>query len=469
MAVRVTGAFVGQGGAFGPVEYAGNLYLIALSAYAETLTDTSEIAIFVSEDDGATWVQTGSTIEIPSATDAGGDLGAFPIGEMQFLHGCIDVDFPTEPYAYIIHCGLSGGYGCLFVSRFNASTGDFDATSAAGPQIPIVDSAGSHNFLGWMIAQADDREFGVLANLNTPDISELDRVYGMSLSADLGTWSGRDLVDGQVAGRVYAGAGIVRGNDGRVHGWVEELASSSTQTTMMHTMVIGGGGGVGSELESVYTFTDEDPPITNGKIFQSPYTGGYYDGEVVFFAAKPGSGVGETYNLIAARATSADPPSFTIDIVDGTAAGENSYWAGVGSSASGIDVAYNISNAYDSIHYSIYTGSSWTTPTEGVTDVEPYFITAGRFSAGLGISFGRFLSGENQLWFHVVGGGAIQITGVEPIHTKEQFYNTSGVTGGGLDTCGTPIAVEPSNACNPVDPDTAIDAPATCVPQGYSF
>ena len=465
-AVQVTGAVIGQGGAFGPVEYGGKLYLISLSAFASNLTDTSEIGIFESEDNGATWSQTGSTIEIPSATDAGGDTGPLTVRDPEFLHGCFDVDWPTQPYAYIMHCGMSGGYGCLFVTRFNASTGDFDDTSAAGPQIPITGSLGSHDFIGWMIAQADDREFGVLANLNTAG-SATDRVYAMSLSADLNSWSGRDLVEGQTDGQ-YTASGIVRGDDGRVHGWVERqyVDGFDTAFTMYHTVVIGGGGGIGSELQSVLSFFDTSAPITGPKIFQSPYTGGYLDGEVVFICAQPGSGVGTNHHLVAARATSEDEPSWTVETVDNTSNSENSYWAGVGWDGSTIDVAYNINNSFDTVRFSTFAGTAWSTPADATEDVGPYFVTTQRIAAGLGISFGQ---NDYDLYFVLVSGGAQTITGVEPIQTKEQFYNTSGVTGGGLDTCGTPIAVEPSNACNPVDPDTAIDAPATCVPQGFSF
>lgn len=456
-AYHVTGAFAGQGGGF-IAEYDGALFIVALSALAETQSEHSAIGIFKSEDNGETWAQVGSEITLPSSDDSNGSN--IPVGDSEWIHGCLDIDFPTSPYAYIIHLDADHN---LVVSRLNLSTEDFDDTSAAGPSVQDPSEFGNHDFLGWMIEQASDGTFGVLANLNSAGFNT-DRVYAMSLSSDLATWSSRNLVDGQSGSVAYTGTSIARGTDGRVHGLVE--VQDGANLDMYHTVVIGGPGGVGSELQLI---------AEGEKVFKSPYCGALTTtGEVAFLFAAPAPGVGTNYNLVAAHASSADSPTWSVEDVDTTASGFNSYWAALDGGASGtFRAGYNINDSEDLLRTSVYSSGAWSSPLESsVADVLPFFVSARTLSAGVGFAFGNAAVGSgNDLYFVLlpVGGSAAQITGVSPIGTKEQFYNTSGVTGGGLETCGTPVPVQVDNTCNPVDPDTAIDAPATCVPQGYSF
>lgn len=468
---QVTGAFVGNGGAFGPIEYAGSLYLIGLASYAVTDSDESSIGIFESTDGGATWSQTGSTIAIPSANDAGGIYGDIPTRDAEFLHGCLDVDWPAEPYAYIIHSGLSGGFGCLFVSRFNATLGDFDATSSAGPTIPVSGSLSGHDFLGWMIAQATDRSFGILANLNTAAPSNPDRVYAMSLSSNLSSWSGRAQVAGQTDDFSYTASGIARGEDGLIHGWIEAQGVSfdSEHFIMYHTVVVGGGGGIGSALQSVYSLYDSAGVITGTKIFQSPYTGAFRDGKVYFVAAGAAEGIGSQYNLIAAVADSAEEPTWELQTIDATANAENSYWAGVAANDSAVQVVYNINNSFDTILQSANTdGSTWSGSAEAVDGVEPFFIGGGFFSLGFGITFGL---NDYDLWFEVSGAGGAAIIGSAGIPSEEAFGKTHGVFGGGEpETCGAPVPIPPAVPCQqiPVTPAYPGDQDG-CPTRGYSL
>lgn len=456
-AYHVTGAYAGQGGGF-IAEYDGALFIVALSAVAVTDSEHSKIGIFKSTDDGETWTRVGSEITLPSSDDSGSSNIA--VGDSEWIHGCLDIDFPTSPYAYIIHLDADHN---LVVSRLNLDTEDFDATSAAGPSVIHPSETGNHDFLGWMIEQASDGTFGILANLNSAGFAT-DRVYAMSLSSDLGTWSSRDQVDGQTGSIAYTGTSIARGTDGRVHGLVE--VQDGSEIDMYHTVVIGGPGGVGSELQLI---------AEGEKIFKSPYCGALTStGDIAFLFASPAAGVGTNYKLSAAHAASADSPTWSIVDVDTTASGFNSYWAALDGVPGGtFRAGYNINDSEDLLRTSVYSGGSWSSPLESsVADVLPFFVSARALTGGVGFAFGNAAVSDYDLYFVLlpIGSGGVQaITGATPISSGERIYNTSGISGGGLETCGEPVPVEVDNSCNPVDPDTAIDAPAECVPQGYSF
>lgn len=468
-AVQITGAFIPPGGAFGPIEYGSTLYVFAMTSLAETQEENSVLGIFRSLDGGATWSQTGSTITIPSGDELGGIHGGFAVGDPEFLHGCLDVDYPTEPYAYIVHSGLASSVGCVFVTRFDASAGDFDNTSAAGPEIPITGALGNHDFIGWMIAQASDREFGVLANLNTAGV-ETNRAYAMSLSEDLGTWSSRLAVPGQTDG-AFAACGIVRGDGGRVHGLIEKQGyeAEDSDFVLYHTVVIGGGGGIGSALQAITSMTDSSGIITGPNIFESPHTGGYLAGEIMFVVALPPEGIGAEYNLFALHAPSEDEPTWEILSIDATYNAENSYWAGVSSSASVVEVAFNINNSFDSVMASSYDGSAWGAAVEATDGVTPFWICCNRIVAGLGITFGN---GDYDVYFVILGGGGATIVGSAGIPSAEAFGKTHGIFGGGGDgeTCGTAVPVPSEESCNSIPVDNRYPGDQdSCPTAGYSY
>lgn len=455
-AYHVTGAFVGNGGAF-IAEYGGNLFVVALSAYAVTSSDHSTIGIFKSTDDGATWTQVGSEITLPSSDDSAGSN--IPVGDSDFLHGCLDINFPTDPYGYIVHANADHE---IIVSRVNYSAEDFDDTSDPGPAIQDPSESGNHNFLGWMIEQGTDGDFGILANLNSAG-ADTDRVYAMSLSADLGTWSARTQVAGQTSGISYVATSIARGVTGFVHGFVG--VEDGLDNDMYHTMVIGGGGGVGSALEH----------ISEGQqIFRSPYCGALTTtGDIAFLFAAPNVGVGTFWKLAAAHAASADPPVFTLEDIDTTASLSNLYWAAVdGAPAGTFRAGYNVNDAEDALRASSYDAGTWFSPIESVVDGIRPFLSARTLDAGVGFTFGNAAAADSRDLYFVflpVSSATTQtITGIEPIPTGEKLHTTHGVTGGGLD-CGTNVPVIADNTCNPVDPDDAVDAPAECVPQGFSY
>lgn len=466
---QVTGAFVGNGGAFGPIEYAGSLYIIALASIADTESDESSIGIFESTDGGATWSQTGSTITIPSAEDVGGIYGSVATRDPEFFHGCLDVDFPAEPYAYIIHSGLSGGFGCLFVSRFNATLEDFDMTSSAGPEIPFATALGNHDFLGWMIAQSSDRSFGVLANLNSAG-SSTDRVYAMSLNEGLSSWSSRAEVAGQTNDFSYTASGISRGVSGLVHGWIEAQGVSfdSDHFVMYHTIVVGGGGSIGSALQDVYSLYDTAGITTGTKIFQSPYTGAFLDGKVYFIGAGGAIGIGSQYNLISAVAGSEEEPTWEIKTIDDNDVAENSYWAGIASNDTSVVVCYNINNTFDNVLQSFNFGADWSEPSEAVSIAEPFFIGGLMFSLGFGVTFGQ---GDYDLWFETSGAGGATIVGSAGIPSEEAFGKTHGVFGGGEpETCGAPVPIPPAVPCQQIPVTPAYPGGQdSCPTSGYSF
>lgn len=388
---RVTGAFAGQGGAF-IAQYSGALFVVALSSLATTSSAHSTIGIFKSTDQGETWSQVGSEITLPSSDDS--TDSNIPVGDSEWIHGCLDVAFPTNPYGYIVHADPDHK---LMVSRVNFEDEDFDVSGAAGPDIQDPAEEGNHDFLGWMIEQASDGSFGVLANLNSAGF-DTDRVYAMSLSGDLNSWSSKAQVSGQTSGIDYTASGIARGTDGRVHGWIE--AQDESDFTMCHAVVVGGGGGIGSALQDVVSFTDTGSPTTGAKIFQSPYVGAFNtDGEIAFLFANPGEGVGANFTLSAAHATSDDDPAWTIRVVDAADSPLNSYWAGFDGGVT-FRAAYNVNNATDTLRVAQYASGAWGAPSENtVSGIEPYFVSARSTTLGVAVSFGRFLEGEDQLWF----------------------------------------------------------------------
>lgn len=414
-----------RGGPQGPWEYSGTLYCFAFSGL-------TTLEAYESADDGATWSATGEQIEI------GGNVQCF--GTCRSIAG---------HYVYVLYVVPAGLDERLEVSRFNLSTGLIDDTSAAGPT--LTDGAGNAPLL-W-IEESTDGGFGVMTK--TFDAGQA-RVAICALSADLNTWSSLSEPAGQSdSDLLFNAVGIARGLDGRVHGFVRKATISTDEHSLLHVLVIGAGGGVGTAFDEIAAEIDnEDRQISAAALD---------DGTIGVIYNAPDVGVGTNWKLRSAIATSADTPSWTFADIDTSAAADAGVNAGlVGGSA--FRAAWAASGT---IYASTYSGG-WSASTALLASIGGAF--SGReVGSAWGFFFTDFSDDPLPSFYFLASGAAQTITGVEPIHTKEQFYNTSGVTGGGLETCGTPIAVEPSNACNPVDPDDAIDAPAECVPQGYSF
>jgi len=416
-----------RGAPQGPWEYAGTLYCFAFSAL-------TTLEAYASSDAGATWTATGEQIEI------GGNVQCF--GTCRSIAG---------DYVYVLYVVPDGINESLEVSRFDLATGAFDDTSAAGPT--LTNGAGNAPLL-W-IEESTDGGFGVMTK-TFPGSGASTQVEICTLSADLNTWSSLSAPAGQTdTDHQFNAVGIARGLDGRLHGFVRKRIISTDEHSLLHVLVIGETGSVGTAFDEIAAeIDDEDFQISAAALS---------DGTIGVIYNAPDVGVGTNWKLRSAIATSADTPSWTYADIDTSAAADAGVNAGlVGGSA--FRAAWAASGTIYASEYS----SGWSASTALLASIGGAF--SGReVGSAWGFFYTDFSDDPLPSFYFLASGAAQTITGVEPIQTKERVFNTSGVTGGGLETCGTPIAVEPDNSCNPVDPDTAIDAPAECVPQGYSF
>lgn len=414
-----------RGGPQGPWEYSGTLYCFAFSGL-------TTLEAYESADAGATWTATGEQISI------GGNVQCF--GTCRSIAG---------DYVYVLYVVPDGIDESLEVSRFDLAAGAFDDTSAAGPT--LTDGAGNSPLL-W-IEESTDGGFGVMTK--TFDAGRA-HVAICTLSADLNTWSSLSEPAGQSdSDLLFNAVGIARGLDGRVHGFVRKATISTDEYSLLHVLVVGETGSVGTAFDEIAAEVDNE----NFQISAAALA----DGTIGVIYNAPDVGVGTNWKLRSAIATSADTPSWSFADIDTSAAADAGVNAGlVGGSAFRAAWA-----AGGTIYASTYSGG-WSGSTALLASIGGAF-SGGEVGSAWGFFFTDFSDDPLPSFYLLASGAAQTITGVEPIASKERIFTTSGVTGGGLDTCGTPIAVEPSNACNPVDPDTAIDAPAECVPQGYSF
>ncbi|MBK8200298.1 MAG: hypothetical protein IPK75_18280 [Acidobacteria bacterium] len=416
-----------RGGPQGPWEYGGTLYCFAFS-------DLTTLEAYSSSDAGETWTATGETRTIGGTT--------------QVFAACRSI---AGDYVYVLYVVPDGFDTQLEVSRFNLATGAVDDTSAAGPTL----DNGAGNAALLFIEESTDGGFGVLVK-TFPGSGSTIKAEICTLSADLNSWSSLSAPAGQTdSDHLFNPVGIARGLDGRIHGFVRKQTISTDEHSLLHVLVIGEGGGIGTAFDEIEAeIDDEDLPISAAALA---------DGTIGVIYNAPDVGVGTNWKLRSAIATSADAPSWAFADIDTSAAADAGVNAGlVGGSAFRAAWA-----AGGTIYASTYS-SGWSASTALLSSIGGAF--SGReVGSAWGFFFTDFSDDPLPSFYFLASGAAQTITGVEPITTKERFFNTSGVTGGGLDTCGTPIAVEPSNACNPVDPDTAIDAPGECVPQGYSF
>jgi len=413
-----------QGGPQGPYAHSGTLYCFAFS-------DATTLEAYSSSDDGATWTATGSTRTIGS--------------DSKVAASCRSI---SGDYVYVLYVVPDGSDTALEVSRFNLSTGAFDDTSAAGPT--LADGAGIAPLI-W-IEESTDGGFGILFKIFTPT-----RAAICTLSADLGTWSSPSIPAGQTALDQNTPWGIARGSDGRIHGFVRRRVIATDAESLQHVLVLGAGGGIGTAFDEIAAEIDTEAFALSVAALN--------DGTIAVAYNAPDVGVGTNWKLASAIAASADTPSWSYeDIDDSTAADAGVFGVGlVGGTAFRV-VWYADGDVFASVY-----SSGWGAADTLLTSVAGS-ISGREISGGYGFFYSDFSDDPlPSFYFAVTSGDGQTITGVSPIVTKEQFYNTSGVTGGGIDGCGTPVPVQVDNTCNPVDPDTAIDAPATCVPQGYSF
>ena len=416
---------VTQGGPQGPFEHSGTLYCFAFSAL-------TTLEAYASSDAGETWTATGEQIEIG--------------GNVQCFAACRSI---ADDYVYVLYVVPDGLDESLEVSRFDLAAGAFDDTSTAGPT--LTDGAGNSPLL-W-IEESTDGGFGVMTK--TFEAGKA-RVAICTLSADLSTWSSLSEPAGQSdSDLLFNAVGIARGLDGRVHGFVRKATISTDEHSLFHVLVIGETGSVGTAFDEIASEVDnEDFQISAAALD---------DGTIGVIYNAPDVGLGTNWKLRSAIATSADTPTWSYADVETSAAAD----AGSNAGLVGGSEFRAVWSAGGTIYASTYS-AGWSGAATLLVSMAGA-ISGRETASAFGFFFTDFSDDPLPSFYFLASGDDIAIVGVEPIQTKEQFYNTSGVTGGGLETCGSPIAVEPSNACNPVDPDTAIDAPATCVPQGFSF
>jgi hypothetical protein len=336
---NVTGSHEPLGVSSGPVSYASSLWVISFSELAATSLDRSKLALFRSDDGGASWTVADEK-EIGGADDTGLDVDG-----SNFISMFVDVNFPTSPYLYIIHADTAGR---LRVARASLLSATFDDESAAGPDIQGLGGFDGSANPNWFIAQSSEGGFGILAGI-VPDAGDEARVFSLSLSADFGTWSARTETSGQGAGANYVAAGIARGADGRVHGLVEVQSTSDiTDVRLYHTLVLESGGGVGGGLDEIADGTSV--------FFQRANCGAYSDGKVAFLFCS--RSLSSTYNLAAAVADSEDTPAFDVQDIDESATLESYAYSGaIAGDADGLTVAGGLNTA--SARVWTFDGSTW--------------------------------------------------------------------------------------------------------------
>lgn len=391
MATRVTGGYSPKGGGFGPIRYGTNLYAVLLSSTV-ALGGTDQFSLFKSEDDGATWAAVGTPIGINSYVE-----GIATVDQGNYIHGCLDNAFPASPYGYIVHLNDGSGGGVvplLLVTRVNFDTETFDSTSADGPNFytgGTPEGAGNDGtkfvpaYVTWAIAQFDDSSFGVLATLQSGSASTNGRVYAMTLSADLTTWSARTEISGQNSSHNVI-AGITKGASDRIHGFVY-----SSDQSLWHVLVEASAG----PLQEISNDSDWN--------YQSTYSAALVGTQIRCLAV---TSVGN--ELQSWYAESADTPTFTLDSIDSSAALFNSLWACLIGGAAFI-TGYDLDNASDdTLKVSQYSGG-WSTPTS-ITVGQPYSVTGQRLtSASAGFLFAE--DGTDDETYFALYGDITPVTG----------------------------------------------------------
>jgi hypothetical protein len=458
MAVYRVGDAVGStGGVVGPFSHDGVLYCVAVTYRSESHSERTVYGVYSSADGGATWSQTGSTFQVPS-TDDTGDWHVGGNYELDGISGCLDYQYPTSPYAYVCHAAPDL---CLRVRRLNLTTGTFDLESDAGPNVfPSTSSLAGSVFYHWLIEQSTEGTFGVLANL-FPSAAGMDRVFALTLGADLTGWSSRTAMTVPYEDSQYVGAGVSRGTDGRIHGFVARLAPGETSGTMYHALVVGSGGSIGSTFASV---------ASGDEIFRS-FACGAHDGagRVGFAFAHRDVGLGLIYRFAVAYATSADNPTFTIHDFDVSIFGNSMYGALAGGGTN-FTAVWSRDDADTGIHFSSFNGSMWSDSATPETGLTPFSISARNTEYGCGALFLQWDGNANAVWY--LSFGAAGITGLNGIESGEEFGKTHGISGGGDPVrCGTLNVEQPTNACNPV-PSPTTPTPTernACPTIGYAY
>lgn len=422
-------------GTQGPFQYGGDLYCFAFSDL-DTITGEGTLSAYVSSDDGETWTDTGESRTTTSSNLCFGS--------------CLST---SGDYVYVLYVGDPFAAN-LYVVRFNLTNGTFDADSPTGPA--LADGAGISP--GLLIEQSTAGGLGIM----TKTFSSGDaRVSLCTLDAALTSWSSLSNPSGQTGGLSYAPYAIARGTSGRVHGFAVEFDGSDTR--LLHVLVLGSGGGVGTAFDEVapVIYLDSSDPVAAARS----------DGTIAVLYNAPDVGIGSPQMVASAIATSADIPSWTIETVDASTSGtEDGSTIGLIGGSDYRAVYRPLSS--DDVVYSTYS-SGWAAPVSLSLTVPGGFgmvITGRELTSNFGFCYTDFTNGqESPSFYFSVGGTAQAIVGIEPIPSGEKIHRTHGVTGGGLETCGTPVPVVADNTCNPVDPDLAVDAPSICVPQGYSY
>ena len=402
MGVRITGAYSPQGGGFGPVRYGTNLYAVLQSKTA-ALEGVDDYALFKSTDNGATWALATAGQNVNTYIE-----GVAQVTDGNFMHGCLDNDFPTSPYGYFVHLNTGAAaeeVPALLVTRVNFDTETFDTNSATGPNYytgGVPEGAGNDpnkynpSEATWAIAQFDDGSFAVMASMQASANFTRGRVQYMTLSADLSTWSARTEISGQADSDDYAVSGITRGTDGRIHGFVW-----SEFSTLHHVLLSTSGAG---SLEEI-TAAEWN--------FRSAYSAAL-SGTTIRVICAPEIGTGNT--LRAFSAESADTPSFTEETVDNSSGATfSSFWACLIGGAAHF-VGYNLDDGYsDDLYLSQYDGA-WTTPLAIESTLLPYFVTGQRMGDDLGFLFAQSGSGDETyfllyslpttaMWSQWINGG----------------------------------------------------------------
>jgi hypothetical protein len=273
-------------GKLGPYVWADELYMVAFVTVAQGVgflseSDTSDLAVWRSADEGASWNQVSSAVEVAGPLDANAVGSSLTFGCCQSIGG---------EYLYVAYVNSSS---TVAVARFNFALGDFD-DSNTGPTIGDVGGATSTRIF---IEQATTGELGLIVNFSL-SFDDQDEVSVLTLTEDLATFGGITLVSGQDSSVPNLGLGIARGLDGRIHGFLYESGSGFAAKKIRHFIVNGA-----AVAATVATFATELATCAGGTVV------GMIDGTIaVMFQVRDGS----VWDLKAAVSPSSELPGWVI-------------------------------------------------------------------------------------------------------------------------------------------------------------
>lgn len=398
----------------GPYEYGGNLYIATLDASAFP-------TLYKSTDAGATWTEVGTS------RTAGG---------FQEFGACLDFDFPSSPYLYVLYNSEADGFGDYHaqVSRFDFSSDTWDLDGSGGPVIPPT-----YIGFGLHIAMSDDSGgMGILFHQSAGTGGDLKASVAL-VDAALTGWSSVVEVVGQADLDGYAGVGIATGTSGRIHGIIVD----GTAAEISHTLVRTSSGLVGgASLDFISTAGADDDSVCG-------------DGSGRIAIAFNDS------TLRSAVADSADIPTWTLADVDLTDGGFKVVFEDSGT----FRIGYRLTGGTDLIT-ATYSAGTWVGASVLLAATNSALPSGRAITGGFGLVYTEDFS---DTWFiSNVGAVGITLTGTT-IPSGESFFKTHGITGGGAPEQCAPVTIVQPVDCGPVPVEPPAPGQRNTCPLGNGF